>query len=132
MRLGPWHLKQRRVHQDFRMGGIILSSPDSDPEMQGLRKTNHYAVAGFLLPFMAAAVTSALLLIGGEDITSLKFSLPFVSVVPSLLLAGVGFSLKSIPLIPERGDKDYAYSGLTLNILFMVVFITSLFYVPSS
>jgi len=59
-----------------------------------LMKTNHLAVAGFLL----------------------------------IMLTGVVSSVKSIPLIEEKGDKDYAYSGLTLNLLFMLVYITSLIY----
>ena len=93
-----------------------------------LRKTNHPAIAGFLLPFVAAAVTGALLLIVKEDLKSLKFSIPYLVLVPMILLGGLVSSLKSIPLIPERGDKDYAYSGLTLNIFFLVVYVTSLLY----
>lgn len=109
-----------------------MPRPNSNIRTHEVRKTNHFAVAGFLLPFLAAAVTSFLLLIGGEDFTSLKFSIPFISIVPSILLAGVVLSIKSIPLIPERGDKDYAYSGLTLNILFLIVFITFLVYISAS
>jgi len=93
-----------------------------------LRKTNHPAIAGLLLPFVAAAVTGALLLIVREDLKSLKFSIPYLVLVPMILLGGLVSSLKSIPLIPERGDKDYAYSGLTLNIFFLVVYVTSLLY----
>ncbi len=93
-----------------------------------LKKTNHPAIAGFLLPFVAAAVTGALLLIVREDLKSLKFSIPYLVLVPMILLGGLVSSLKSIPLIPERGDKDYAYSGLTLNIFFLVVYVTSLLY----
>lgn len=93
-----------------------------------LRKTNHPAIAGFLLPFVAAAVTGALLLIVKEDLKSLKFSIPYLVLVPMILLGGLVSSLKSIPLIPERGDKDYTYSGLTLNILFLVVYVISLLY----
>jgi len=92
------------------------------------RKTNHPAIAGFLLPFVAAAVTGALLLIVKEDLESLKFSIPYLVLVPMILLGGLVSSLKSIPLVPERGDKDYAYSGLTLNILFLAVYVTSLLY----
>lgn len=92
------------------------------------RKTNHLAIAGFLLPFVAAAVMGALLLIVREDLRSLKFAVPYLTVIPAILLGGFISSLKSIPLIPERDDKDYAYSGLTLSILFLVVYITSLIY----
>jgi hypothetical protein len=92
------------------------------------RKTNHLAIAGFLLPFVAAAVMGALLLIAREDFRSLKFSIPYLTVVPVILLGGLISSLKSIPLIPQRDDKDYAYSGLTLSIVFLVVYITSLIY----
>jgi hypothetical protein len=49
-----------------------------------------------------------------------------------ILVGGLVSSLRSIPLIPERNDKDYAYSGLTLNILFLVVYITSLIYFITS
>ena len=94
----------------------------------GFRKTNHLAVAGFLLPFGAAGVMGLLILIGQEDFRSPGFSVLYLTIVPLILLAGVVSSLKSIPLIEERNDKDYAYSGLTLNILFMSIYIISLIY----
>lgn len=96
------------------------------------RKTNHLAIAGFLLPFVAAAVTGALLLIVKEEFKSLRFSVPYLTIIPMILVGGLVSSLRSIPLIPERNDKDYAYSGLTLNILFLVVYITSLIYFITS
>ena len=92
------------------------------------RTTNHLAVAGFLLPFVAAGFTGILLLIGKEDFKSLKFSVIYFTVVPLIMLAGLISSIKSIPLIGEKGDKDYAYSGLTLNILSVCIYVTSLFY----
>lgn len=86
------------------------------------RKTNHPAVMGFLLPFAAAAVTGLLVLLVREDFRSGRFLLPFLTVIPSILLAGLLLSLKSIPLIEEQDDRDYAYSGLTLNILFLLIY----------
>ncbi len=93
-----------------------------------LMKTNHLAVAGFLLPFVAAGVTGLLILISQGDFKSLKFSVLYLTAVPLIMLTGVVSSVKSIPLIEEKGDKDYAYSGLTLNLLFILVYITSLIY----
>lgn len=92
------------------------------------RKTNHLAVAGFLCPFSAASVAGLLVIIGKEDFTSLKFSMFYLTIVPMILLAGLILSLKSIPLIQELGEMDYAYSGLTLNILFIIIYITLLIY----
>jgi hypothetical protein len=94
----------------------------------GFKATNHFAVAGFLLPFVSAAVTAGLVLLVEEEIRSLRFSLLYLSLVPLILLAGLLFSIRSIPLIAERGDKDYAHAGLTLNILFLCVYILSLVY----
>jgi hypothetical protein len=92
----------------------------------GFRKANHLAIIGFLLPFAAAALLGLLLMFGKEDFRSLRFSVFYLSVVPLALLVGIVLCLKSIPLIEERGDQDYAYSGLTLNILFIFVYIVSL------
>ena len=89
------------------------------------RKTNHRAVAGFLLPFLAAAV-SGLLLLFAEDAKSLRFSLPYMTIVPLILIAGLVMSLRSIPFIDELGDRDYAYAGLTLNFIFLFFYVTSL------
>jgi len=41
---------------------------------------------------------------------------------------GLFLSLRSIPLIQEKGDKDYAYSGLVLNTFFILLYIFSLIY----
>ena len=90
------------------------------------------AVAGFLAPFIAAGITGVLILGLGEDVTSSWISILYLTVVPLALLTGLVCSLKSIPLIDTLGDKDYAYSGLTLNILFLIVYITSLIYFLSS
>ena len=92
------------------------------------RKTNHLAVVGFLLPFFAAGVTSALVLIGKDEFKDLKYSVCYFTIVPLALIGGLVLSIKSIPLIEERNDKDYAYSGLTLNILFILTYIISLIY----
>jgi len=98
----------------------------------GSQKPNSLAIAGFLAPFIAAGITGALILWLGEDVTSSWISILYLTVVPLALLTGLMCSLKSIPLIETLGDRDYAYSGLTLNILFLIVYITSLIYFLSS
>lgn len=94
----------------------------------GYRETNHLAIAGFLLPFAAAAVTGLLILIGGDDFKSSKLVIIYIIIVLLILLAGMTCSIKSIPLIEKKGDKDYAYSGLVLNILFLLIYLVSLIY----
>ena len=96
--------------------------------MTGFQKQNGPAIAGFLAPFVAAGFTGLLLLSLGEDLKPLKVSIAYLTVTPLILLTGIVLSLKSIPLVQKFGDKDYAYSGLTLNILFLIVYITSLIY----
>ena len=98
----------------------------------GPQKPNTLAIAGFLTPFVAAGITGLLILGLGEDIKSFKISVLYLTIVPLIFLAGLFFSLKSIPLIEKLGDKDYAYSGLVLNVLFFIVYITSLIYFFSS
>ena len=78
-----------------------------------VKKTNHLAVAGFLLPFAAAGAMALLFLWLGEDSHSLEFLVPYLTL---------------IPLIEECDDKDYAYSGLTLNILFLFFYVISIAY----
>jgi len=95
---------------------------------RGPRKANSLAIAGFLAPFAAAGITGILILGFEEDITSSWVSILYLTIVPLGLLTGVILCLKSIPLIEELGDKDYAYSGLTLNILFLIVYIISVIY----
>jgi hypothetical protein len=45
--------------------------------------------------------------------------------VPIILVAGLAAAIRSIPRIKDLGDKDYAYSGLTLNIVFLAVYVFS-------
>lgn len=92
------------------------------------RKINHLAVAGFLLPFAAAALSGALILAAEEAFGILRDSVLYLTLVPLILLAGLVSSIKSIPLIPERDDADYAFSGLTLNIMAALIYLTSLLY----
>jgi len=92
------------------------------------RKTNHFAVLGFLMPFVSAGVTGFLILVGADNFKLLKYSLLYLTLVPVLLLGGLILSIKSIPLIEELGDKDYAYSGLALNLLFIFVYIVFLIF----
>jgi hypothetical protein len=51
---------------------------------------------------------------------------PFVSLIPLILIAGLFLSLSSIPRIRDLGDKDYAYSGLVLNSFFILLYAGSL------
>ena len=94
------------------------------------RKANNFAVAGFLLPFVAAGVVSAYVLYGSGDYASLVSKAVFLALVPLILAAGLYAALRSLPLIPEKGDKDYAYSGLVLNVFFILLYLSSLLYVP--
>jgi len=99
---------------------------------QGSQKPNSLAIAGFLAPFAAAGITGILILWFERDATSFWIPVLYLTMVPLVLLAGLVLCLKSIPLIEELGDKDYAYSGLTLNVLFLMVYITSVIYFLSS
>ena len=100
--------------------------------LPGSQKPNGLAIAGFLAPFVAAGITGLLLLGLGEDLKPFKVSIAYLTITPLILLTGIILSLKSIPLVKELGDKDYAYSGLILNILFLIVYVTSLIYFFSS
>lgn len=100
--------------------------------LPGFQKPNSLAIAGFLAPFVAAGITGLLLLGLGEDLKPFKVSIAYLTITPLILLTGIVLSLKSIPLVQELGDKDYAYSGLILNILFLIVYATSLIYFFSS
>jgi hypothetical protein len=95
---------------------------------RGSQKPNNLAIAGFLAPFAAAGISGILILGFGEDVTSFRVSILYLTIVPLVLLTGLICSLRSIPLIEKLGDRDYAYSGLTLNILFLIVYITSVIY----
>jgi hypothetical protein len=77
---------------------------------------------------VAAGLASVLVL--GFDQESLPFQLwvPFVTVIPLILILGLTLSLKSVPFIEKLGDKDYAYSGLVLNIFFILFYIASMIY----
>ncbi len=92
------------------------------------RKVNHLAIIGFLMPFLAGGFVAFLVVILKRDFSTFRFMGPYLTVVPGLLLAGLICAIKSIPLIPERNDKDYAFSGLTLNILFFIIYGISLAY----
>ncbi|MCJ7596097.1 MAG: hypothetical protein MUO52_15130 [Desulfobacterales bacterium] len=95
---------------------------------RGFRKTNHPAVAGFLMPFAAAGFACVTVLSGQRNFASPGFRFSFLFLIPFILLIGILLSMKSIPLIKERGDKDYAYSGLVLNAFFILMYIASLVY----
>ncbi len=77
---------------------------------------------------MAAGLASVLVL--GFDKDSLPFQLwvPFVTLIPLILILGLTLSLKSLSFIEKLGDKDYAYSGLVLNIFFILFYFASLLY----
>jgi hypothetical protein len=88
-------------------------------------KSNHPAIIGFLVPFAAAGIASITILWGWNDYSFFYFGLTFAAIIPLLLLFGLWLSIKSIPLIQEKGDKDYAYSGLVLNLFFILLYIFS-------
>src|SRR4030042_1858966 len=92
------------------------------------RKTNHPAIAGFLMPFFCAGFASFYVLFGKGDYGSYRFLVSFLGIIPILLGAGLFLSIKSIALIEEKGDKDYAYSGLVLNLFFSLLYLASLLY----
>ena len=94
----------------------------------GFRKTNNRAIAGFLLPFAAAGLASFLVLGLEKDALPFQIWVPFVTVIPLILALGLILSIKSIPLIEKLGDNDYAYSGLVLNIFFILFYIIALIY----
>ena len=81
-----------------------------------------------MLPFVAAGVAAALVLGFEEEALPFPLWFPFITVVPMILVLGLVLSLKSFPFIEKLGDKDYAYSGLVLNIFFILLYITSLIY----
>ena len=89
-------------------------------------QVNHPAILGFLLPFLAAAVACAWVLWG--DLGSWFSKVVFFALIPIILAAGLYASLRSIPLIPDKGDKDYAHSGLVLNIFFILFYLSSMIY----
>ncbi len=92
------------------------------------RKTNHRAIAGFLLPFAAAGLASALVLWSNGDIFSSGYWVLFVTVIPLVLCAGILFSVSSFSRVEALGDRDYAYSGLVLNLFFALLYVLSLIY----
>ena len=91
-----------------------------------LKKANTFAIIGFLAPFVAAGITCGLLLIAGDEFKVSRVFLVYELVIPLVLITGVVLCIKSIPQIPELGDKDYAYTGLFLGIFFLAVFLLSL------
>lgn len=96
------------------------------------RKPNHFAVIGFLLPFACVGLTGGLILTVKENCASRGFLIPYLCLVPLILISGLLFSIKSIPLIPDLNDKDYAYAGLTFNLLFLALYIISIIYFLSA
>ncbi len=96
---------------------------------RGFRKTNHPAIIGFLLPFVSAGLASVYVLCSPTDYASLRFRALFIVLIPLVLGLGLFLSIRSIPLIQEKGDKDYAYSGLVLNIFFILLYAFSFIYI---
>jgi hypothetical protein len=92
------------------------------------RKTNHPAIAGFLMPFLCAGFASFYVLFGKRDYASYLFLISFLGIIPVLIAAGLFLSVKSISFIEEKGDKDYAYSGLVLNLFLALLYLASLIY----
>ena len=96
------------------------------------RKTNHPAIAGFLLPFVAAGLASITVLCGQRGLSSFWARICFFVLIPLTLILGLFCSIRSIPRISDRGDKDYAYSGLVLNVFFILLYIGSGIYMMAS
>jgi hypothetical protein len=96
---------------------------------RGFRNANHPAIIGFLLPFVSAGLASAYVLFNQADHASVGFRVLFIALVPLVLGLGLILSIRSIPLIQEKGDKDYAYAGLVLNIFFILLYIFSFLYI---
>jgi len=80
------------------------------------------------MPFLCAGFASLYVLFGKGDYESYRFLIAFLGIIPVLLATGVFLSVKSIALIEEKGDKDYAYSGLVLNLFFALLYLASLVY----
>ena len=93
-----------------------------------VRKTNDRAIAGFLLPFVAAGLACALVLWSRGDIFSSGSWVLFVTIIPVTLFAGLMFAVKSFSHVEARGGRDYAYSGVVLNLLFILLYVLSLLY----
>lgn len=92
------------------------------------KKTNNRAVLGFLLPFLAMGAASGVVLWNRAFGLPFPLWFPLLTLVPILLVAGLVLSITSIPRIEDLGDKDYAYSGLTLNIFLLLLFLLSILY----
>lgn len=92
-----------------------------------MRKPNHLAILGFLLPFVAAGVAAGLVLVVGRPAAA-AFVVPYLTLVPGLLLGALVAACKSFRLFAERNDQDYAYAGLTLSLIFLAVYAVSLAY----
>lgn len=93
-----------------------------------MKKVNNRAIAGFLLPFISVGIAGGIILYQKGDVSDFGFWFPLVSLIPGILLCGLYLSIRSISYIEEYGDKDYAYSGLVLNIFFLGMYIFGLIY----
>ena len=80
------------------------------------------------MPFLSAGFASFYVLFGKGDYASYRFLISFLGIIPVLLALGLFLSMKSISLIEEKGDKDYAYSGLVLNLFLTLLYLASVLY----
>ncbi|MCF8060877.1 MAG: hypothetical protein K9M82_00035 [Deltaproteobacteria bacterium] len=92
------------------------------------KKTNNRAVLGFLLPFVAMGSACGVVLWNRAYGLPFPVWLPILVLVPVLLAWGLFFSITSIPRIEDLGDKDYAYSGLVLNLFLVLLLFSSILY----
>jgi hypothetical protein len=92
------------------------------------RKTNNRAVAGFILPLVAMGAASALVLWDRAHGLPVPVWAVLLIMVPVLSAGGLFLCIRSIPFIHDLGDKDYAYSGIFINIFVILLFICSVFY----
>jgi len=111
------------------LSGRLCLPVEGDIMKEQIRKTNHHAVAGFLLPFVAAGAGCGWVLFNKGRIDTPSSLLFLLVVVPLILAAGLVFSLRSLPRIKDLGDRDYAYSGLVLNIFFSLIYLGSIIYI---
>ena len=89
---------------------------------------NKLAGVGFFLALVGIEVMGVLLYLGQDNYGSIRFSIPYLIIVPMIQITGLVSSIKSTFYIEEWGDKDFSQGGLVLNILFIFLYIISLIY----
>ncbi len=93
----------------------------------GIKSANNRAILGFLIPFFTAALGCGFILWKRGRLFSSSLLIPFLILIPSLLILGTVLSIKSFEYIEKKGDKDYAYSGFVFNLFLLALYIFTLF-----